>query len=293
MRFHTDDILLKGTMELSELDEDYVCEWDSKRVCTFCCAVRTEHNVGKELSCLFVCKDCSISPNSQSVPNPLHLDLPELDANEVDCLLQQDLEPVISVPIVPVPPIHQSGLAFGTLPRNNVLPPLPDPVVNYKEPPGWDLYSAFGKPLADLKIIASKTPVDRKHGEEGRLTPSILLSKLEFNRTPAKSVIDLTNTMQYYNPCTLTRAGVFYNKVAIPGHGKPPERNVQMFCIVLEEQLNNQKDGYVIIHCSQGLNRTGYMLCRYLMMFHQYTYEEAIAAFEESRGYPTDRKSVV
>ena len=36
----------------------------------------------------------------------------------------------------------------------------------------------------------------------------------------------------------------------------------------------------LLVHCTHGLNRTGYIVCRYLMQEEKYTPEEAIAFFK-------------
>ena len=44
-------------------------------------------------------------------------------------------------------------------------------------------------------------------------------------------------------------------------------------------------DKLVGVHCTHGLNRTGYLVCRYMIQELGVEPEEAIAAFDTARGH--------
>lgn len=53
------------------------------------------------------------------------------------------------------------------------------------------------------------------------------------------------------------------------------------------------KDDIVGIHCTHGINRSGYLICRYLIQQLGWEVENSVKAFEEGRGYPIERENYV
>ena len=49
-------------------------------------------------------------------------------------------------------------------------------------------------------------------------------------------------------------------------------------------------EGLVAVHCTHGLNRTGYLICRYLIQKCGVEPREAVARFNEARGFPMRRE---
>ena len=49
-------------------------------------------------------------------------------------------------------------------------------------------------------------------------------------------------------------------------------------------------EGLVAVHCAHGLNRTGYLICRYLIQKCGVEPREAVARFNEARGFPMRRE---
>ena len=46
------------------------------------------------------------------------------------------------------------------------------------------------------------------------------------------------------------------------------------------------------VHCSHGVNRTGYFVSRFLIEQHGFDPETAIDIFKKSRGHPIDHKGI-
>jgi len=51
--------------------------------------------------------------------------------------------------------------------------------------------------------------------------------------------------------------------------------------------------GLVAVHCAHGLNRTGYLICRYLIQKCNVEPREAVARFNEARGFPMKRETLL
>ena len=45
------------------------------------------------------------------------------------------------------------------------------------------------------------------------------------------------------------------------------------------------------VHCTHGVNRTGYLICRYLIQKLSWDPENAIEKFAEFRGHPIERNN--
>ncbi|XP_038213930.1 probable tyrosine-protein phosphatase F54C8.4 isoform X2 [Zerene cesonia] len=107
------------------------------------------------------------------------------------------------------------------------------------------------------------------------------------------AVIDLTNTTRYYDPQELKSAGVLHKKILMPGRIIPPEDKVTEFMDTVEEFLEKDDESLVGVHCTHGLNRTGYMVCRYLRDRLRWPAASAIDKFETARGYKIERDNYI
>jgi len=67
----------------------------------------------------------------------------------------------------------------------------------------------------------------------------------------------------------------------------PSEEIVQQFFKQVDAE------GLVAVHCAHGLNRTGYLICRYLIQMCGVQPREAVARFNEARGFPMRRETLL
>ena len=70
---------------------------------------------------------------------------------------------------------------------------------------------------------------------------------------------------EYYSPRECEAAGITHRKIVMqPDRGSVPEEvYVQKFFKAVEEAEDVLEEGELIaVHCTRGLNRTGYMICR-------------------------------
>ncbi|KAJ0183198.1 hypothetical protein K1T71_001174 [Dendrolimus kikuchii] len=159
-------------------------------------------------------------------------------------------------------------------------------------PDRWIPYKACGKIIEGTRFICFKVPL-RKHVQENN--PDIkeiwdipaLLAKI----SNVGAVIDLTNTARYYNPQELKDAGILHKKIFMPGRIIPPENTVQEFMNAVDEFLGKDCESLVGVHCTHGLNRTGYMVCRYMRDRLGIPAKTAIKRFEKARGYQIEREN--
>jgi atypical dual specificity phosphatase len=179
-------------------------------------------------------------------------------------------------------------------------------------PDGWFDYSRFGSPIDSTRIVAVKTPLKKQFntgmaanhsGDYSRIlkgvpieeefTPGQMLELFKERGWRVGLVIDLTYTNRYYEPQDFIDHGVRHSKIKCPGQIIPPDDIYQRLCGELSEFLSdpNNDGSLVAVHCTHGLNRTGYLICRYLMEKCGYDAETAIEAFNSGRGCDIEREN--
>uniref|UniRef100_A0A0M3HPQ4 TYR_PHOSPHATASE_2 domain-containing protein n=1 Tax=Ascaris lumbricoides TaxID=6252 RepID=A0A0M3HPQ4_ASCLU len=150
--------------------------------------------------------------------------------------------------------------------------------IPFKTPLGSNFFTKHGSNLGDVFETKTLLAYVRKHGEEIGL------------------VIDLTATDRYYDPREWTERGVEYAKIKCMGHtAHGQEENIRRFFDTVTAFLTQNADNSRLIgvHCTHGINRTGYMICRYLVEVEGWDPKIAIQQFELSRGYKIERAQYV
>ncbi|ALR71690.1 protein tyrosine phosphatase 1 [Anticarsia gemmatalis multiple nucleopolyhedrovirus] len=159
-------------------------------------------------------------------------------------------------------------------------------------PRRWHNYTTCGKVIEGTNLICFKVPLEQEvfeyvTNDEDRWTVYNLVNS---HRTLG-AVIDLTNTLRYYDGAEVRDAGVLYKKIRVPGQEVPNEDIVQEFFDTVQE-FSAQCPGMLIgVHCTHGLNRTGYLVCRYIIDKLHVSPADAIARFEAARGHKIERRN--
>ncbi|XP_031333829.1 RNA/RNP complex-1-interacting phosphatase [Photinus pyralis] len=122
-------------------------------------------------------------------------------------------------------------------------------------------------------------------------TPAILRERIP----KLQLVIDLTFTDRYYNATEFSDYGIQHVKIKCPGGGQriPPFSIIKRFNNAITEFLRSNsvnEDTLIGVHCTHGLNRTGYFICRYLVEQCKWTPEQSVKAFEIARGHKIERE---
>ncbi|CAH4037995.1 unnamed protein product [Pieris brassicae] len=163
-----------------------------------------------------------------------------------------------------------------------------------KIPDRWIPYKALGKVIEGTRIICFKVPLRRIVQAHNTNIKEIWdIKTLLFEIPKLRAVIDLTNTNRYYDPKELKSAGVLHKKILMPGRIIPPEDKVTEFMDTVDEFLEKDDVSLVGVHCTHGLNRTGYMVCRYLRDRLRVPATLAIEKFEKARGYKIERENYI
>ncbi|CAK9277141.1 unnamed protein product [Sphagnum jensenii] len=159
-------------------------------------------------------------------------------------------------------------------------------------PEGWSDCPGAGEPIA--RLIPSKVPLGESFNE--LLEPGKRYSRAHVVRhqqalgRKVGLVIDLTNTSRYYNSNEWTKEGVKYVKVPCRGRNEVPDNElVNTFVHEVNRFLHQQQgkgaaaNKYVLVHCTHGHNRTGFMIVHYLMRTQCSSVAQALRMFAEAR----------
>ncbi|XP_049753081.1 mRNA-capping enzyme isoform X1 [Elephas maximus indicus] len=156
-----------------------------------------------------------------------------------------------------------------------------------KIPPRWLNCPRRGQPVAG-KFLPLKTMLgpryDSQVAEENRFHPSMLSNYLKSLKVKMGLLVDLTNTSRFYDRNDIEKEGIKYIKLQCKGHGEcPTAENTETF-IRLCERFNERNPPELIgVHCTHGFNRTGFLICAFLVEKMDWSIEAAVATFAQAR----------
>ncbi|KAG7266881.1 hypothetical protein CRUP_027944 [Coryphaenoides rupestris] len=125
---------------------------------------------------------------------------------------------------------------------------------------------------------------DDKVKEENRFHPSMLANFLKSLKVKMGLLVDLTNTTRFYERSDIEKDGVKYLKLPCKGHGESPSKETtDMFIRLCAHFIEKNPTELIGVHCTHGFNRTGFLICAYLVEKMDWSVEAAVAAFSLSR----------
>ncbi|CAG9567481.1 unnamed protein product [Danaus chrysippus] len=143
------------------------------------------------------------------------------------------------------------------------------------------------KPISD-KFVAFKTPLDSKFNhnvpEMYRFTPSMVFDYVKKYKRRLGLWIDLTNTSRFYDRAEVEQRGCIYKKLSCRGHGETPSvQQTKQFINVVSDFIEQNPNDLIGVHCTHGFNRTGFLLCAYMIMQEDCGVDFAILYFARER----------
>jgi len=162
-------------------------------------------------------------------------------------------------------------------------------------PARWENYSNIGKVLTGTRFIPFKVPLnDNLLAQVPEGTDNTWgLAKLKTTCPQLKHIIDLTATHRYYDRYEAIAMGFNHVKILTEGHKVPKPAVVLKFFSAVDNALAQDETSYVGVHCTHGLNRTGYLICRYMVEKLGFEPSEAIRLFDEARGHKQERENYI
>ncbi|KAG8518745.1 RNA/RNP complex-1-interacting phosphatase [Galemys pyrenaicus] len=165
-------------------------------------------------------------------------------------------------------------------------------------PERWKDYLPIGQRMSGTRFIAFKVPLKKSFEEklapEERFSLSDLFNKIQEQNEELGLIIDLTHTDRYYEPEDLPET-IPYLKIFTVGHQVPDDETILKFKNAVNRFLKENKDNdkLVGVHCTHGLNRTGYLICRYLIDVEGMRPDDAIELFNRCRGHCIERQNYI
>uniref|UniRef100_A0A224YYK9 Rna/rnp complex 1 interacting phosphatase n=1 Tax=Rhipicephalus zambeziensis TaxID=60191 RepID=A0A224YYK9_9ACAR len=162
-------------------------------------------------------------------------------------------------------------------------------------PDRWLDYSDVGGVVPGTRFIAFKVPLREsicsRVPASKRFTPHELLQRIQ----GLGLVIDLTCTNRYYDPDSLVTRGILHAKIMCVGQQIPSDGVVSDFFRAVDAFLADPaNDGKLVgVHCTHGVNRTGYLVCKYMIEKLSIAPATAIEQFQNARGHKFDRDEYV
>ncbi|XP_007894649.1 RNA/RNP complex-1-interacting phosphatase-like isoform X2 [Callorhinchus milii] len=160
-------------------------------------------------------------------------------------------------------------------------------------PDGWRGIIPVGKRLSGTRFVAFKVPlkgaISQRLTAKQKFSPKDLIAKIKEQSEELGLIVDLTYTTRYYTEKDLPKS-VQYKKLYTVGHEVPDDATILQFKRMVRKFLWENADNDVIIgvHCTSGVNRTGYLICRYLIDVEGMEPEATIELFNIARGHKMD-----
>ncbi|KAK9281057.1 hypothetical protein L1049_003950 [Liquidambar formosana] len=154
-------------------------------------------------------------------------------------------------------------------------------------PPGWLDCPAYGQEIGP--IVPSKVPLGESFNQyiNGKTYfPKQVIHQQRLLGRELGLVIDLTNTSRYYPVSDWTEGGIDYVKIKCKGRDSvPDDASVDKFVAEAMRFCSRQSHSkkYILVHCTHGHNRTGYMIVHFLVRTESISVTEAIDKFARAR----------
>lgn len=160
-------------------------------------------------------------------------------------------------------------------------------------PDRWQKYIRIGRKILGTRFICFKVPLSKAVNETQKIpVDEMLYPALLPELIPDLGlVIDLTDTTKYYSPQDILSLGIEYCKINVRGQQVPHNKNFKDFQSTVDTFLkaNADNDKLIGVHCTHGLNRSGYLVCRYMVSVLNMPASEAFEKFETARGHKMER----
>ncbi|XP_057675121.1 RNA/RNP complex-1-interacting phosphatase isoform X2 [Corythoichthys intestinalis] len=154
----------------------------------------------------------------------------------------------------------------------------------------------MGRRIHGTRFLAFKVPLKESFNQ--MLAPSQVFGPRELLDAVRQEghelgvILDLTYTTRYYGPGDLP-PWLEQVKIKTAGQVIPADDAILAFKRAARRFLrdNADNDKLIGVHCTHGLNRTGYMICRYLIDMEGMDPGEAIRRFNSCRGHNIERSN--
>jgi mRNA-capping enzyme len=94
----------------------------------------------------------------------------------------------------------------------------------------------------------------------------------------------LTNTDRYYSKEDVEKEGIRYMKLNCAGReGAPNEDQTNLFIRICKTFTEKNPNEHIGVHCTHGFNRSGFLICAFLVVEHDWGVDVALQQFAKMR----------
>ena len=142
------------------------------------------------------------------------------------------------------------------------------------------------------KFLPFKVPLSGKFDArvpiECRFSMSMLIESVRrsYGSVRLGLIIDLTNTNRFYDAEAEVKQphGIKHVKMSCRGHGETPTlEQTRLFNECVETFVRQHPLDIIGVHCTHGFNRTGFLICSYLVEKLDYSIDMAVRLFADAR----------
>ncbi|XP_038113235.1 RNA/RNP complex-1-interacting phosphatase homolog isoform X1 [Culex quinquefasciatus] len=157
-------------------------------------------------------------------------------------------------------------------------------------PDRWLNYTSIGAQVEGTPFVPLKVPL-KKAFFKGRSPESFTPADVRSQLPNLGMMIDLTYTTKYYSPVEFNNYNIQHKKLLTKGHEIPQRSLVDKFIEIVNQFLSDEqnKDKQIGVHCTHGLNRTGYFVCAYMILEQGRNPRDTINVFNKARFHKMER----
>ncbi|KAL3093071.1 hypothetical protein niasHT_022521 [Heterodera trifolii] len=158
-------------------------------------------------------------------------------------------------------------------------------------PPRWLYCPPMGKVVAQ-RFLPMKTPLDSSYDHliespKYFFHPSSVFRAPLLGATKGAKIglwVDLTNSDNFYNEEEVLNNGSKFLKMKMVGHKQAPTpEQTTAFIEAIDRFVTKNPDDVIVVHCTHGFNRTGFLISAYLYEKCDMSIEMAVREFAECR----------
>uniref|UniRef100_A0A6G1SPD1 mRNA-capping enzyme n=1 Tax=Aceria tosichella TaxID=561515 RepID=A0A6G1SPD1_9ACAR len=153
-------------------------------------------------------------------------------------------------------------------------------------PKRWLGCPNFGE-VIDGTFLPLKTLLSDDYSvpDECKFTPEIFFQQMKDRKLNVGLLINLTFSTRYYDGNEITDDhNVEYIQISCRGHKEAPQpAESNQFIRVCNKFLNEHPGKLIAVHCTHGFNRTGFMICAYLVHEREWALNAAVQEFAQKR----------
>lgn len=154
-------------------------------------------------------------------------------------------------------------------------------------PDRWLKCPRKGQLIAE-KFLPFKTPLsshyDSQIPEEDRFYLQMIFAYVQSKQCKVGLIIDLTNTTRFYDHTEVKKLGAKYIKLQCRGFGQAPTaEQTRGFIQICNNFIAQNPTDIIGVHCTHGFNRTGFLICSYLVEKMDWSIDMAVQVFAQAR----------